>query len=458
MPELRHNPLDCADTQKPYISLLVHSESLKTRILNGSILCEQLFGLLEYDAVGLCLSPTMDPALLAKAAQNRWPVAEWHPHQGFINISQGRTVAYDTAEITRLANTPFIPGSKYSHLDNQGILRQDYHFMILEEDDTIFDSKKKPDKVIKIHQALDFVRLVLVCHGYFRITREWYATEFEYYAYRFCNYFKHIAWLLAYTIPMKGNSELNAFIDSLRMRFELWCRAVDGARIYSMRTNLADKFQRTLYDFNYYVLLTTGIFENLAWIINYSFKMGFGRDQSQKIGLRNSNKNQKTFLSQIPSTKLKDFLTEGSNQNSIELFYDLREEIAHNIVGDGHTATRHGIFDDGTRLEIPAKAAERLKILASEEYWGLNHNSLFPAEQTTITTHKFCEFSSTFLRRFVNLVLREVRVNVEQPLTDEVRKSISKNATDFCTTWTKMGNFQGQPYYFCPEMFFDNCY
>ncbi|MBX3722409.1 MAG: hypothetical protein KF713_11275 [Turneriella sp.] len=457
MPSVRENPFDYPYEKRPYIGIMVHSESLRNHLLNGSILCEQLFGLLEYDAVRIYLTPIKNKELLSKATESQWPVAKWAEFQGVVNISQGRVDVRQPKENERLENTPFVSGSAYSLFDHLSNLHEYYHFMVLEDTDPVFSSPKKPEEIITIKQALDYARLILVCHNYFWISRSWRATEFEYYAYRHRNYFEPISWLAAYITVESGKVDLRAFSNSLRLRLELWCRAVDKARIFSMRSNLADRFQKTLYDFNYHLLLTTGIFENIAWIINYTFELGFDRSESQKMGLRNSSKNVRKFLAKIPDSNLKSLLKDQHTQEIIEIFYDLRDEMAHNIVGDGHTTTRHGIFDSGTKLEIPTKTADRLKKLASEEQWGFNSDSLFPREQTTITVHKFCEQSSKFLRKFVNSVLTEIQAKLEETLVEDVKKGVRKKATDFRTTGTKMGNFHVQPYYFCPEIFFDNC-
>jgi hypothetical protein len=116
------------------------------------------------------------------------------------------------------------------------------------------------------------------------------------------------------------------------------------------------------------------------------------------------------------------------------------------------------LFDAGTKLEMPTRVTERLKGLSSEEYWGLNHKSLNPRDQATITTHKFCEYSSEFLRRLVGRILTEIRAKLQEGLGNEVQTKIQKDAHDFCTTLSKMGNLTAQPYYFCPERFFEGCY
>lgn len=462
MSKLSENPFDYHDTKRPLVSLMVHSNSLGKRLITGSILCEQLFGLMEYDAVAVFLSPTDDEQLKAKAQQNGWKLANFQPEQGFIDISRGRVHTYDMAEMERMKITPFHPDSAYSHWDHLGLLAEEFHFYIVEEDDSIFASSNRPESVITIKRALDLTRLILISHEYFKLSQAWQASEFEYYAYRFRNYFKHIAWFTAFSVKVKSNPLLNDFIDSLSTRFELWCRAVDRARIHSMRGSKVDKFQNTLYDFNYYVLLTTGMFENLAWIINYAYGLGFNRDIARdriKIGIRWTDPQNRIFLNKLGSNELNNFICESENQAVLDLFYALRNEVAHNLVGDGHTTTDQSIFGNQTRIKIPEKAIDLLKSRTKEKHWGLNPTSLFPSDRDSIAVHTFCEYSSEYLRRFFNSAMGQLRKQLAASIADKsTDREIGKFTTELKTHISRNSFMQAEPYYFCPEMFFDNCY
>jgi hypothetical protein len=112
---------------------------------------------------------------------------------------------------------------------------------------------------------------------------------------------------------------------SLADRITDMLTAIDeiGINYYTDVNN--DTQDATIYHFNYWITLFTGVFDALAWISKYRYQIEF--DQVKRIGLRTSRQNDFIKLLFGKNAKLKDFLSK--NSSVINLMYDPRDLVIH---------------------------------------------------------------------------------------------------------------------------------
>ena len=203
------------------------------------------------------------------------------------------------------------------------------------------------------------------------------------------------------SIP-KGDN-LTDSTESLAGRFTDMLIAIDeiGINYYTDVNN--DTQDAIIYHFNYWITLFTGVFDALAWISKYRYKIEF--DQVGRIGLRTSPQKDFTKLLFEKNAKLKGFLS--INSSVIELMYEPRNLVIHRERLKGLRFENRSENFDFNMVRIPEDFFDQIVELSKENgdvlrEWGhyKSHGDFF------LEPYRFVRKATPALIKFTNGYLK----------------------------------------------------
>ncbi|MBA7592517.1 hypothetical protein ES708_34704 [subsurface metagenome] len=151
--------------------------------------------------------------------------------------------------------------------------------------------------------------------------------------YRFRRLFKGFqhAWTVAIHARGKGLSEkIEDHLASVGTRLEFVCKAYDKVAFFSLKTANLDDQSNQLYHLAYFVMLITGVFDNLAHIIKEFYHMPIKKRMSINLRIPPDEKPSKFYqLLKAENAILYEFLTAPDTQRDINIFYPLRDSLQH---------------------------------------------------------------------------------------------------------------------------------
>jgi len=141
-------------------------------------------------------------------------------------------------------------------------------------------------------------------------------------------------------------SEDSEWVQSLYTRAELYLRAIDKLKINSLRHPDNVVATQYMYDFAFLILLITGFFDNLAWLICKIYgievkEKRLVREDIIKNDVRLDKLNgERKFIKAVQEKcqSLHDFLSAELTQAKINLVYPIRDSVVHR---DYLTAVRY---------------------------------------------------------------------------------------------------------------------
>jgi hypothetical protein len=341
------NPFDRDPRTVPLIRFVLHSTSLADEILSQGGPAHRLVRLNCFKEIEIIPLPFADNDLRRKFADNGLISTEYYPHEAECKLRVSDGSIYDMLpSAKRLPNNfwePIISNSKVTLADLFASNIGD--FLVVAATEQSLKRKVAGDNIITAEQALEMVRIILTAHGrYYLGARTPPISESSYYFYRFNKLFTGFqdAWTVAAYARGKGLSEkIYDYLASLGTRLEFICRSYDKVAFFSLKTADYDHLNTQLYHLVYFVMLITGVFDNLAHIIAEFYHMDKkGVKKGMNIGLRiptkYDNKTEKFYqLLQSENTVLHEFLTAPDTQRDISVFYPLRNSLAHSELPTG---------------------------------------------------------------------------------------------------------------------------
>lgn len=211
--------------------------------------------------------------------------------------------------------------------------------------------------------------------------------------------------------------EMQDFLQSLQARLMAQMKAYDqiGWLRYSPPNN--DTQDEILDLLNYFIILTTGVFDSLAWLAAHRFEVYPLTEMERnkfKITLQDKprRRNDETFFETLAgkAPALVDYLSTPDIQNKISLFYGPRDGIQHRLLPRGalFISAQHVIDCSVVSLNSDhAAAIMRVDAPDSENdpfsLWGLW--SLAP-DDTILEPYCFSGTALRFLLPFVDDILK----------------------------------------------------
>lgn len=162
-------------------------------------------------------------------------------------------------------------------------------------------STLKTNQYISADYAMELIRILLVNLGIFKIAPNNTVDEVLYYLYRYKKIFDKYQYARTVAVKAKESDfppDAKKHLESLATRLEYVCRASDKVSYYSLQNPGNDTKAKTAYHFSYMIFLATGIFDDLAWIIDSLNKLQLSKydvelKNPKKICDRLGNKNRK---------------------------------------------------------------------------------------------------------------------------------------------------------------------
>ncbi|MFC2062629.1 hypothetical protein ACFLS8_01590 [Chloroflexota bacterium] len=239
-----------------------------------------------------------------------------------------------------------------------------YDYLVVRENDPILgETNRISAKIVTPDQALDITRVLMVSHGYYYISPRTFAVnEGFYYLYRYKKLYKsyQYAWAIAVHAHGKGLSEVTYDqLGSLSRRLEFLCRAYDKIAYYSQKTVNHDIQHNQLYHLAYFVMLCTGVFDNLAHLIEEYY--GLQVTSRMNIALRFSKGIKFYKELRANNNVLYNFLSSENVQRQIEAFYPIRDSLQHRELFQvvRFTDASNSIYDKSL-IQLSDEAAEKL--------------------------------------------------------------------------------------------------
>ncbi len=214
----------------------------------------------------------------------------------------------DESDIYRLSEESIIHGQLTSDM---------FDYVIAEE---ISEQEKYNVPVISLERCKELLRLFLVQKKQFSVSEHYSIDETFYYIYKHKQLFSEFQ---NYWSAVIKNETKYDWADALDNRLSLLTICLDQCKIeaYKRQNNLTVMYLK--YHLSYLILLITGTFDNLAWIINNHYELGLDK---RKIDLRG-----KQFKNKIKekSMAIYSVLEAQYTETGINAIRELRDRIVH---------------------------------------------------------------------------------------------------------------------------------
>jgi len=339
------NPFDRDPRTVPLIRFVLHSTSLANEILSQGGPAHRLVRLNCFKEIEVIPLPIANNDLRRRFADNGLVSTEYYSHEAGValRVSDGSIHDVLSPFAKRLPDNfwePIICNSKVTLADLFASNIGD--FLVVAMTEPSLKCKVARDSIITAEKALEMVRIILTAHSRFYVGTGIPISEWFYYLYRFKKLFKgfQYAWTVAAYAHGKGLSEkIHDYLLSLGTRLEFICRAYDKVAFFSLKTANYDHQSTQLYHLVYFVMLITGVFDDLAHIIEEFYHMPIKGRKNISLRLPENTKKQKPSmfyqLLQPNNATLHEFLTKSDTQRDIEAFYPLRNSLQHRELPTG---------------------------------------------------------------------------------------------------------------------------
>ena len=217
---------------------------------------------------------------------------------------------------------------------------------------------------------------------------------------------------LALAQHMYGKSDLEPHFESLRRRVNYIIRSLQKIQYQFLLRRGNEGATQTEYYFGYMIMLMTGSFDSIAWIVNHHYQLKLNKAQ---VDLRKmsdpKNKKARTILEEQNSTLWEIIQQENDN---INLFYPLRDSLQHRVLVESGQLTiatkfaNHDFYDNHYICLEKETSNELLDktIRDNPEKFGVlqdcgNRIFLHPYQFSTTLFETFTQITNRFLEAIV---------------------------------------------------------
>ena len=175
--------------------------------------------------------------------------------------------------------------------------------------------------VFSFSQIKEFIRLYMINSKNFFVTPNFHIDEFYYYIFRHKCLFKNFQHF--WSSNVESLNEYNDALDNRLLQFSICLDRVNSL-LWLKQDNITAMHLK--YHISYLTLLSTGIFDNLAWIINNYYNLELDQKSRLSIDLRKDK-----FIKAVTkkSLTLATFINSDDVLNKIDAIRELRDRIVH---------------------------------------------------------------------------------------------------------------------------------
>lgn len=258
------------------------------------------------------------------------------------------------------------------------------------------------DNIISYSEAKDILRLFLIQKKEFEMVNNYYVDESLYYIYRYKELFQEYQNFWSSILKSSNNADIDA-ANALGNRLLLFSMCMDNASIEVYKTQNNITALHIKYHVSFLLLLITGSFDSLAWLINNLYGLGFETKKRKQIDL--INKDFRKAVEQ-KSSILHSILSESDFINQVDAIRELRDRIVHrdfiDTISNGDGARRKNY------LWIDQIVSEKLLKAGFDEKWYL----MKTGDLNAIDILSFLKYLQKVTVAIVNRFLKEISMEI----------------------------------------------
>lgn len=403
-------PFDRSPTDSPLLRIAVHTAGLRDKLIAGDQDVESLLRLAQFPFVELVCTATEDPIvaeLLDTVGVGR---VQYELDGNSVIVSAGFLGQFkESAAVLQQSSNG---GSRVAGLDDLIARDRRIDLFVTSAENAYLRRDNKARSYVDPHDALDLARILLVNLGIYEVTPGHRVGEWLAYTYRYKKLFSEYqrAWSAAVFARGQGDSEIATQLGSMSHRMGFICRAADKVSFFALNSPTNSSEASGLYHLGYLVMLVTGLFDDLAWTLNFFYDLGFNAEVFQdrkEVGIRVPAKGKvPKLLAELAKVNvdLYAFLTSAETQNLIQLFYPVRDRLQHRVF----IAGLHLISSfSGIVYRFPEETVSRI-LNASPVDRGRRWGVVNGPPDNYIDPHLFALTATREVAKLTNGVLRRV--------------------------------------------------
>lgn len=395
-------------TDIPIVKILIHTDSFKDDLINGDKTARALFKMSKYEFLKIDFTPTSNGTSMKLLSSHRLKPHTYFYNDGYVSLKCDDVESFLVANTNKKYLEEFIHfNSQVKVIDIIASNSDDYDYFIVGKYDELHNLKtENRTKILYPKQAIELIRLLAVDKDCFYTKPNEKISGFYYYLYRYKSIFFEFqpAWTKVVYAKDHGiiDSKVEEQFDSLAHRLEYICRSADKVSIYSLKEGNNSNQANALYHFGYLVMLITGVYDDIAWIIEHIYKLDLHK---RDVTLKVTSKRKLLKKVSIINKELYNYLTEKHTQELINLLYPIRDTLQHRQFIRGSRYSEQSGYNQNL-LQLPEETVNIIKESSEDlETYGLvfSHSNTFLFNPKLFTS-KIIENTAYIINQILSLI------------------------------------------------------
>lgn len=386
----------------PFMNVLIHSSSFVVNDSTVNLLELNLTGYINIDA-----TPTSNTEIIETFSKYNIVIPKYKIDRNHIAMVYEN--GFKNPRLYQDVYSKRISKLEISITNDDLLFVDNYDYFISEVDSSIFTSLGLLN-VLTLQEFRKIVGIILSNNNIFFYRYRYAINEGFYYQLRVDRYFTFFQkyWIVLMHYG-KNDPLFDKQIFSLSSRLLFITMAYEQIVFLLLARPSNDILTKFLYHFGFFVILCTGIFDDLAWMITYYYKITLNR---MKISLKN-----KGLINKIGHFNHKMYaeLNDSSIQEIIESFYPIRDLLQHRDYMKGYTVQSGSVRKH--MLNIDTEAYNKLKKLIEIKVIQDNGTTTYSVDPNILVEHLFSS-----LRSIIHIVLKNFDWETIMNSFDEIRK------------------------------------
>jgi hypothetical protein len=417
----KNNPYDVARSTKrdKAFNILIHSDSLSNEIKSHDEIIKTIDELNQFDEINVVFNPTKDHELKNAIEENYNSEIGTYKFKDNFVIFESKNFSGIIKILFKECYEEQFKKVNNTSLDKIDLMTMEddmFDLIVLQEED--IKQINSDNKLIDKSDALEQVRLYMINQKLFYLKKGYSIDETFYYIYRYKKVFRYYQYL--WSVVCETNSEIKndrliEHTDSLSTRLEFYCRACDQTKIECLRSpnNLTASYMK--YNFGYLILIMTGIYDNLAWIIKDIYQLNSIKEMEVGIKipiklLKDGKKNYFLEKLNLKDEALAAVISDDLTQKCIHLIYPIRNALVHRDFFNSVHYSNKSKGIEKNLIKVPQRTYENFKAMNTV---NMNYlDSFILLDGVYIEPYKFIEFLDKIFISTVNEILNKIDLNL----------------------------------------------
>jgi hypothetical protein len=411
-------------------AVLVHTDSLTAEIIQGNKDVQRLIKIATLKSCAIVFTPVKNPAVQSILHEYDLDVASYYLQENRYIVKSNFIHACFSYETDDKFAEEFQIQNGYSLNDSMLMGNRYFHFNV---SSTIAGSTS-------LHMILDILQVYHVKNKIFRSDQNSSTNEFFY---DLISVNKQIPAYKSLTIRFNylKNAYLTDFstvenlLQSLNDRMMLMNKSVIELKYQSLKTVSNHASTEIIYHLSYFVILVTGSYDNLAWILNYIYDLGFSLENpnKNKVKLQNTySPSKKPNEPYYKSLSLKapgicDYLLSEKISCLIDFVYPLRDAIQHRSFIKSLTVTKVSSGKTGPNkllIWFPDDVRQILQRFFAPDSFGFEKDTSQSMRRDYYDIYIFSKKLHAEMIEIVNAISTKIVLEAAVKITDEQTEQI----------------------------------